>query len=66
MTFSFLTNCCSLFSGTGIDCRGLECVLQNFVNLRRLEAEEQHFQNLLGTARHVLFDAILFSTIQLT
>lgn len=36
--------------GTGIDCRGLECVLQNFVNLLGLEAEEQHFQNLLVSA----------------
>jgi len=33
--------------GTSTDCRGLECVLQNFRNLLRLETEEQNWQNLV-------------------
>jgi len=36
--------------GTSADCRGLESVLQNFRHLRKLEMEEQHWQNLLVSA----------------
>ena len=32
---------------TAIDWRGIQTILQNFTNLRRLEADEQHWQGLL-------------------
>jgi len=38
---------CIDVSSTAIDWRGLQTVLQNFTNLRRLEADEQLWQNLL-------------------
>ena len=34
-------------SSTAIDWKGVQTVLQNFTNLRRLEADEQHWQGLM-------------------
>ena len=34
-------------TNTAIDWKGVQTVLQNFVNLRRLEADEQHWQSLM-------------------